>query len=454
MAKQVVNDFSKGSIISNILRLSIPMTLAQLINVLYSIVDRIYIGHIAGYGAMALTGVGVTAPILTMISAFSAFAGAGGAPLAAIEMGRKDKEAAERIMGTSTALLLVFSVILTVGFLVFKTPVLYMFGATENTITYAEQYISIYLIGTISVQLALGLNMFISAQGNATIAMFSVLIGAVINIVLDPILIFACDMGVRGAALATIISQTVSAIWVVSFLMSEKSLIRLQRKNVRFSRKLIGQIGALGISPFIMQSTESFVLTLNSGLKNYGGDLHVGAMSILTSVMQLISIPVQGMNQGIQPIISYNYGAGNKKRVTGTFKIMIAAALTISLLMGGTAVLKPSVFSSLFTNKTELLEVTNQVMPIYFFGMTIFGVQMACQSTFVALGQAKVSLFIALLRKVILLIPLAIILPRFFGVMGVYYAEPVADITSVTVTVIMFIITWNKVLRNWNKKGK
>ena len=259
----------------------------------------------------------------------------------------------------------------------------------------------------------------------------------------------------RGAALATIISQTVSAIWVVSFLMSEKSLIRLQRKNVRFSRKLIGQIGALGISPFIMQSTESFVLiTLNSGLKNYGGDLHVGAMSILTSVMQLISIPVQGMNQGIQPIISYNYGAGNKKRVTGTFKIMIAAALTISLLMGGTAVLKPSVFSSLFTNKTELLEVTNQVMPVYFFGMTIFGVQMACQSTFVALGQAKVSLFIALLRKVILLIPLAIILPRFFGVMGVYYAEPVADITSVTVTVIMFIITWNKVLRNWNKKGK
>ena len=448
-------DFEHGTVTGNILGAALPMLVAQILNLLYNIVDRIYIGHIAGYGALALTGVGVTAPILTMISAFSAFAGAGGAPLAAIEMGRKDKEAAERIMGTSTALLLVFSVILTVGFLVFKTPVLYMFGATENTITYAEQYISIYLIGTISVQLALGLNMFISAQGSATVAMLSVLIGAVINIVLDPILIFACDMGVRGAALATIISQTVSAIWVVRFLMSEKSLIRLQRKNVRFSRKLIGQIGALGISPFIMQSTESFVLiTLNSGLKNYGGDLHVGAMSILTSVMQLISIPVQGMNQGIQPIISYNYGAGNKKRVTGTFKIMIAAALTISLLMGGTAVLKPSVFSSLFTNKTELLEVTNQVMPVYFFGMTIFGVQMACQSTFVALGQAKVSLFIALLRKVILLIPLAIILPRFFGVMGVYYAEPVADITSVTVTVIMFIITWNKVLRNWNKKGK
>ena len=438
-----------------VMSLALPAVAAQLINVLYNIVDRIYIGHIAGYGALALTGVGVTAPILTMISAFSAFAGAGGAPLAAIEMGRKDKEAAERIMGTRTALLLGFSVILTGGFLVFKTPVLYMFGATENTITYAEQYISIYLIGTISVQLALGLNMFISAQGSATVAMLSVLIGAVINIVLDPILIFACDMGVRGAALATIISQTVSAIWVVSFLMSEKSLIRLQRKNVRFSRKLIGQIGALGISPFIMQSTESLVtITLNTGLQRYGGDLYVGSMSILMSVMQMITIPVQGMNQGIQPIISYNYGAGNKKRVTGTFKIMIAAALTISLLMGGTAVLKPSVFSSLFTNKTELLEVTNQVMPIYFFGMTIFGVQMACQSTFVALGQAKVSLFIALLRKVILLIPLAIILPRFFGVMGVYYAEPVADITSVTVTVIMFIITWNKVLRNWNKKGK
>lgn len=435
-----------------IMSLALPAVAAQLINVLYNIVDRIYIGHIAGYGAMALTGVGVTAPILTMISAFSAFAGAGGAPLAAIEMGRKNKERAERILGTSTALLLAFSVVLTIGFLLFKTPILYMFGATENTIIYAEQYISIYLIGTISVQLALGLNMFISAQGSATVAMLSVLIGAVINIVLDPILIFACDMGVRGAALATIISQTVSAVWVVRFLMSEKSLMRLQKKYIRFHKKMIGQIGALGVSPFIMQSTESLVLiTLNSGLKNYGGDLHVGAMSILTSVMQLISIPVQGMNQGIQPIISYNYGAGNKKRVTGTFKIMIAAALTISLLMGGTAVLKPAVFSSLFTNKTELLEVTNQVMPIYFLGMTIFGIQMACQSTFVALGQAKVSLFIALLRKVILLIPLALILPRFFGVMGVYYAEPVADITSVTVTIIMFIITWRKVLHNWGE---
>ena len=327
-----------------------------------------------------------------------------------------------------------------------------MFGATDNTITYAEQYITIYLFGTVFVQLALGLNTFISGQGNAKTAMMSVMIGAVINIVLDPIFIFLFGMGVRGAALATIISQAVSAAWVVRFLLSDKSVMRIRKQNIRFDPGMIKLIASLGISPFIMQSTESLVLiTLNSGLKNYGGDLYVGSMSILTSVMQLLTIPVQGFNQGVQPIISYNYGAGNKERVLGAFKRMLTICLAITVIMGGTAIGAPHVFSSMFTNNEALLEVTNRVMPVYFLGMTVFGIQMACQSTFIALGQAKVSLFIALLRKVILLIPLAIILPRFFGVMGVYYAEPVADIISVTMTSILFVITIKKILRSWGK---
>lgn len=432
------------------LGMAVPAVAAQLINVLYNIVDRIYIGHIEGYGDMALTGVGVTAPIIMLISAFSAFAGMGGAPLASIELGRKDYKKAEKILGTSAALLIMFAVILTVLFSAIKTPVLYMFGATENTILYAEQYIGIYLIGTISVQIALGLNSYISAQGQSKIAMLSVLIGAIINIILDPIFIFNFDMGVRGAALATIISQTVSALWVLKFLLSEKSVIRLRKENIRLNKEMVKHIAALGISPFIMQSTESLIMiTLNSSLKNYGGDFYVGSMSILSSVMQLVVVPVSGMTQGIQPIISYNYGAGNKERVLGAFKRMLGVALCVTLVMSGTAILRPQLFSSLFTNQQELLEITNSVMPIYFLGMSLFGIQMACQTTFIALGQAKVSLFIALLRKVILLIPLALILPRFFGVMGVYYAEPIADILSVTATSILFIITIKRILKNW-----
>ncbi|MDY5846399.1 MAG: MATE family efflux transporter [Bariatricus sp.] len=427
--------------------LALPAVAAQLINVLYNIVDRIYIGHIAGYGDMALTGVGVTFPIIMIISAFSSFAGMGGAPLASIELGKKNYEKAEKILGTSMALLIAFSITLTIAFLIVKTPVLYMFGATDNTIQYASQYITIYLLGTIFVQFALGLNTFISGQGNAKIAMLSVLIGAVINIILDPIFIFLFGMGVRGAALATIISQAASAVWVVRFLLSKKSVVRIRKENIRLDGEMIKHIAALGISPFIMQSTESLVMiTLNSRLKIYGGDLYVGSMSILTSVMQLVSVPVQGLNQGIQPILSYNYGAGNKERVLGTFKRMVTICLTLTIVMCGIAILKPQIFSSLFTNKAELLEVTNSVMPIYFLGMTVFGIQMACQTTFIALGQAKASLFIALLRKVILLIPLAMILPNFFGVMGVYYAEPTADIFSVLTTIILFAITIKRVI--------
>ena len=294
-----------------IVSLAVPSVAAQIINVLYNIVDRIYIGHIAGYGDVALTGVGVTFPILMVIAAFSAFAGMGGAPLASIEMGKGRHEEAEKILGNCVGLLLLFSIVLTIGFLIFKRPVLYTFGASNATIVYAEEYITIYLIGTVFVQLAVGLNTYISAQGNARIAMLSVLIGAVLNIILDPIFIFAFGMGVKGAAFATILSQAVSAAWVVRFLTSKKSVIRIRRKYIKLNKKTVGKIAALGVSPFAMQSTESLVvITLNAGLQRYGGDLYVGTMSILTSIMQLITIPVQGITQGVQPILSYNFGAG------------------------------------------------------------------------------------------------------------------------------------------------
>ena len=434
--------------------LAVPAVAAQLINVLYNIVDRIYIGHIAGYGDLALTGVGVTFPIITLISAFSAFAGMGGAPLASIQLGKGNYERAEKILGNSAGMLVIFSVFLTLFFSVFKTPILYAFGASDATIPYALSYISIYLAGTIFVQFALGLNMFISGQGAAKTAMLSVLIGAVINICLDPILIFAMGMGVKGAAVATVISQAVSAAWVVRFLTSKKSVLRLRGKNMHLKRDIVGQIAGLGVSPFIMQSTESLVsITLNSGLQKYGGDIYVGTMSIMTSVMQFIIIPIQGITQGVQPIISYNYGAGNKDRVKGAFTRLILVSLAGTMVLGGIAVLAPEVYAGIFTSNKELEALTCQVMPVYFLGITIFGIQAACQGTFLALGQARVSLFIALLRKIILLIPLAVILPRFMGVIGIYRAEPIADILSVVTTGILFYITAKNILRNMTKSG-
>lgn len=435
--------------------LALPSVAAQLINILYNIVDRIYIGHIAGYGDVALTGVGVTFPIIMLISAFSAFAGMGGAPLASIELGRKDYERAERILGNSAGLILFFSVTLTFLFSAFKTPVLYAFGASDVTIEYAKGYIGIYLAGTIFVQVALGLNTFISGQGEAKTAMLSVLIGAILNICLDPVFIFALKMGVKGAAAATVISQAVSAVWVLHFLTSEKSVIRLRKKYIRMQPEYIKRIAALGVSPFIMQSTESLVsITLNTGLQKYGGDLYVGTMAILNSIMQFIGIPAQGVTQGVQPIISYNYGAGNKERVKGTFFRLLITNFTAMFILGGIAVIRPGLYAGIFTNNEQLAALTAKVMPVYFLGYIFFGIQSACQSTFVALGQAKVSVFIALLRKVILLIPLAIILPRFMGVMGIYRAEPIADLISVTTAGTLFAITFKKILRDMGKSGK
>lgn len=426
--------------------MALPAVTAQIINMLYNIVDRIYIGRISEHGDLALAGVGITAPILMIISAFSAFVGMGGAPQISIQLGKKNYEEAERILGNSLVLLLLFSVVLTTLFILIKRPVLYVFGASDNTIIFADQYITIYLIGTVFVQLALGLNTYISGQGKARVAMLSVLLGAVTNIILDPILIFGLNMGIKGAALATIISQALSAVWVLSFLTSSKSTIRIRKKYIRLEWKIVFRITSLGISPFIMQSTESLVMmTLNSGLQKYGGDLYVGTMSIMTSIMQLIIVPIQGISHGVQPIISYNYGAGNLERVRGTFWRMITVCLTGTILFAGLAVMKPQIYVQLFSRNKELVVLTCQYMPVYFFGITVFGIQMGCQATFLALGKAKVSLLIALLRKVILLIPLANILPQFMGVAGIYIAEPIADFISVMVTIILFFSYYKKV---------
>lgn len=434
------------------LSLALPTVLAQLINVLYNIVDRIYIGHMQDDGNLALTGVGVTLPIITLIAAFSAFAGAGGAPLAAIELGKKDERKASLIMGNSAWLLVFFSIVLTIGFLIFKIPILHAFGASSKTITYANDYITIYLLGTIFVQLALGLNAFISGQGAAKAAMLSVLIGAVINIVLDPIFIFALHLGVRGAAFATVISQFVSAVWVVSFLKSKRSVLYL--KLVRPDKSLILKIAALGIAPFVMQSTESLVtITFNTGLQRYGGDLYVGSMSILMSIMQLIVIPVNGITQGVQPIVSYNYGAGNRLRVKETVIRLVSVCLLGTLILAGVAIFCPGIYASMFTNDAELVALTCRIMPIFFLGIAIFGIQAACQSTFLALGQAKVSLFIATLRKIILLIPLALILPKFLGVKGIYIAEPVSDVISVIVTSVLCVITLKRIFSEMEDKS-
>lgn len=436
-----------------IFKLALPGIAAQLINVLYNMVDRMYIGHIPEVGADALTGLGVCLPIIVLISAFSAFPGMGGPPLAAIQLGKGDKERAEKILGNAVTLLIAFSIILTIFFWIFKEPILYAFGASDETIGYSLDYINIYLIGTIAVQLALGLNSYISCQGNAKIAMLSVLIGAVLNIVLDPIFIFSMDMGVKGAALATIISQACSAVWVVGFLISNKSVIRIKKQNLKPEGKTIGKIFALGSAPFVIQSTEAFVtIVLNSGLQKYGGDLYVGSLTILQSVMQLIVVPINGMTQGVQPIISYNYGAENFSRVKKTFKILVTIDLCITITACLLTQLIPGVFASIFTPEAELIALVEKVMPVFFAGIWIFGVQMACQSTFMGMGQAKVSLFLALLRKVILLIPLALILPNFFGVDGIYYAEPIADVLAAITTGCVFLIMIRKLLKTENEE--
>ena len=430
------------------LKLAVPAVAAQFINMLYNIVDRIYIGHIPEVGDLALTGVGVTFPIITLVSAFAAFAGQGGAPLAAIQLGAGKKDQAERILGNSLALLLMTAAVLTVGFSAFKEPILRAFGAPDATIGYASSYIGIYLLGTVFVQLALGLNTFISAQGKAMTAMLSVLIGAVLNIVLDPIFIFVFHWGVRGAALATILSQAVSACWVLAFLCCPHSILRIRRAYVRPDPRVMGKIAGLGVAPFIMQSTESLVtVVLNTGMQTYGGDLYVGSITIIQSIMQMIVMPTQGITQGVQPIMSYNYGAKNYRRVRQTFKRLLAVTMAVTCSAFVMVALIPGVLARIFTPEQELIQLVSRVMPLFFGGIWAFGAQMACQSTFMALGQARTSLFLALLRKVILLVPLALILPRVTGsVMGIYAAEPIADILASATTLTLFLSQRKKLL--------
>ena len=396
-------DLGRDSVGKLLFKLAVPAIAAQIINMLYNIVDRMYIGHIPDIGPAALTGVGVTFPIIMIIAAFSSLIGMGGAPRASICMGRQDNDGAEHILGNCFTVLLGISVVLTAVFLIFGKPLLMMFGASESTLPYASAYMNIYVCGTIFVQLALGLNAFISSQGFATTSMMTVVIGAVINIVLDPIFIFVFGMGVQGAALATILSQAVSSIWVLWFLFGKKTKLRIQKKYMIPRKHIILPVLALGVSPFIMQSTESLVnITLNASLQTYGGDIAVGAMAILASMMQVVLLPLMGLTQGAQPIIGYNYGAGQPGRVKKAFKLLLISSLCFTGILWAVAMVFPELFILIFTEDASLTSYTIWAIRIYLGASFILGAQVACQQTFIAVGQAKSSLFLALLRKIVL----------------------------------------------------
>ena len=431
------------------IKLSIPSILAQLINLLYNVVDRMYIGHIDLIGTDALTGVGVTLPIILFVSAFASLCGMGGAPKAAIKMGENNQEHANKILGNCVSLTIIMAVILTIILLIFGKDLLLAFGASENTIIYANDYLSIYSIGTLFVMLSLGLNMFITTQGFSTRSMINVIIGAVSNIALDPLFIFAFKMGVKGASLATVISQAISSIFVISFLLSKKSKLKISLSNLKLDYKVILPCVALGIAPFIMQSTESILsICFNTSLYKYGGDIAIGTMTILTSLMGFAMMPLQGFTQGAQPIISYNFGAKEPERCKKAFKILFITCITYSLIFWALVMLTPTSFIKVFTEDPQLIEYASWAVRIYMVAICMFGIQIACQQTFISLGNAPVSLFLALLRKVILLIPLIYIIPNFTEnkAFGVFLAEPIADIIAVTTTLVLFIIIFNKTM--------
>lgn len=435
-------------------KLAIPTVAAQIVNMLYNIVDRIYIGHMPGNGDLALTGVGVCLPIIMIVSAFAALASAGGAPRASIFMGQGDKDSAERTLGSCLALQVIVSVVLTAVLLIFGKSLLMSFGASPETIGYATAYLNIYAVGTIFVQITLGMNAFITAQGFTKTSMLTVLIGAILNIVLDPIFIFVFKMGVRGAALATVLSQGVSCIWVLIFLSGKKTSLRLQKENLTLSKKFILPCIALGLAPFIMQASESIIsVCFNASLQRYGGDLAVGAMTILTSVTQFAALPVQGVAQGAQPISSYNYGAGNKERVKKTFFILLAVSLSYTAILWCLVMIFPEMFVLMFNDNPALVSFAASALRLYYFGMGIFGIQMACQMTFISLGNAKASIIVAVVRKFVLLVPLIYIMPALMAdkTRAVYMAEPIADILAVLFTSILFIFEFRKALRGMDK---
>lgn len=439
-----------------LLKLALPTVTAQIINMLYNIVDRIYIGHIPEIGEAALTGVGVCMPLIMIVTAFSAFAAYGGAPRASIYMGQGNHDSAEKTLGNCFAVQFIISVLLTAALLLWNRDFLMAFGASDKTIGYGVEYMNIYAIGTIFVQMTLGMNAFITAQGFARTGMFSVLIGAVANIVLDPIFIFGFNMGVAGAAWATIISQAMSCAWVLLFLCGKKTHLRLRVKYMRLSRKIVLPSLALGLSSFIMQASESVIsICFNSSLQSYGGDIAVGAMTILTSVMQFAMLPLQGLGQGAQPIISYNYGARNPERVKAAFKLLLKSSLVYSTLLWALVMLFPQAFAAMFTSSETLMAFTQKALRIYMACLLLFGIQIACQMTFTSLGNAKASILVAVMRKFILLIPLIYIMPLLFSAdktTAVYMAEPVADFIAVTFTAIFFTFQFKKALKGISGK--
>ena len=449
-------DLGSGNVRSLLLKLAIPAVVAQVINLLYNIVDRIYIGHIPESGTNALTGVGLCLPILMLVNAFATLAGGGGAPRAAIAMGQGKKEDAENILGNCFSTLIIIAIILTVTLSLTAEPLLWLFGASENTIPYAMDYMRIYLLGSIFVLIVMGMNPFLTTQGFAKFAMITTVIGAVINIVLDPIFIFGLNMGVSGAALATIISQCVSAIWVLRFLTGKQTILKLQLKNLKLKASVILPCLALGISGFIMLSTESLLsISFNSSLSKFGGDLAVGSMTSISSVSQLITLPLSGICQGAQPIVSYNFGAGNKERVLSVFKYTLLICASYTTLGWILTMTVPQVFAGIFSSDAALIENAAWCMRIYMAGIFAFGFQISCQQTFVALGQAKTSLLLACLRKLVLLIPLIFILPIFFEnkVFAVFLAEPGSDIVAAAVTTIIFVTKIKGILEQGPKRA-
>ena len=456
ISAQADRDFLATEPIGKLLaKLALPTVAAQMINMLYNIVDRIYIGHIPKTGAMALTGVGVCMPLIMIITAFAALVGNGGAPRATIFMGKNKKDDAEKILANCFTMQILLSIVLTVVLLIWNRDFLLAFGASANTIEYATSYMNIYALGTIFVQLTLGMNAFITAQGFAKEGMLSVLIGAVVNIILDPIFIFGLDMGVRGAALATIISQGCSCAWVLSFLFGKRTTLRIRVKNMGLKAAYILPCMALGSAVFIMQGSESIIsVCFNSSLLKYGGDIAVGAMTILTSVMQFAMLPLQGVGQGAQPIISYNYGAKNASRVRAAFKLLLKVSLIYSVTLWLCIMCFPKAFASIFTTDAALIAFTKDALRYYLAVMFLFGIQIACQMTFNALGNAPASIIVAIMRKFVLLIPLIFILPHIITAdktMAVYLAEPIADVLAVTFTSILFSFQFKKALREMEK---
>lgn len=452
-------DLGSGSVGRLLFKLAVPAIVAQVINVLYNMVDRMYIGHLPEIGETALTGVGVCFPLITAISAFAALVSMGGAPRASIFLGRGDKETAEKILGNCATALVVVGVALTAVFFAFGYQLLGLFGASADTIGYAWQYFSIYLVGTIFVQASLGLNAFINAQGYTMVGMLTVVIGAVLNIILDPILMFGFDMGVAGAALATIISQAVSAAFTVWFLCSKRSYLRLKASNLRLVGKILWPSIALGLSPFVMQLTESVIsICFNTQLQIYGGDIAVGAMTILSSVMQFAMLPLQGLTQGAQPITSFNFGAGKMDRVVKAFRILLISCLTYATALWAICEFAPQLVIGIFTPADGTLGVyTRSALRIYMAASLLFGAQIACQQTFVALGKAGISLFLAVLRKIILLVPLIFLLPRVLPIAqdtAVFLAEPAADTLAVITTCTMFAIVFGGMVKKWKQEQK